>query len=156
MLDSATETELKHLVAARHIERLLFDYAYHLDLNHPDEMSALFVGDCEVSYAPNFGASGLAAYQKTLDGIGSYFQGTSHHVSNIAIDFVSDQEATVRSVVLALHRYTRERPDGWLFGQYHDIVVHVDGRWKFKRRELRTTLATAYHVKTANPIGRAQ
>ncbi|HEY1586095.1 MAG TPA: nuclear transport factor 2 family protein, partial [Polyangia bacterium] len=110
---------------------------------------------CEVSYAPNFGAKGLTEYRKTLEGIGSYFAATSHHVSNIAVDFVGDEEAHVRSVVLAVHRYTRERPDGWLFGQYHDVVVKQEGRWKFKRRELRTTMAAAYHVKTANPIGRA-
>ena len=108
----------------------------------------------EVSYAPNFGAKGMAEYKKTLEGIGTFFAGTSHHVSNISVDFVSDDEANVRSVVLAVHRYTRERPDGWLFGQYHDVVVQVGGQWKFKRRELRTTMATAYHVKTSNPIGR--
>ena len=120
------------------------------------EMTALFVDDCEVSYAPNFGAKGKAAYAETLGGIGPYFAATTHHVSNVCVDFFSKTEAHVRSVVLALHRYRKERPDGWLFGQYHDIVVKVEGRWKFKRRELRTTMTTDYHVKTFNPIGRAE
>ena len=91
-----------------------------------------------------------------LDGIGTFFRGTSHHNSNIVIDFVSDTEANVRSVVLAIHRYTRERPDGILYGQYFDTVVKTADGWKFKRRELRTTMTTDYHVKASNPIGRAE
>ena len=138
------------------IERMIFDYSYHLDMNHPDALAALFVEDCAVSYAPNFGAEGMEAYKKTLEGIGSYFVGTSHHNSNIVVDFVSPTEARVRSIVIALHRYRKERPDGYLYGQYHDVVVKADGRWKFKRRELRTTLTADYHVKTFNPIGRAE
>ncbi len=156
MADAASETLLARLLAEREIERLLFDYAYHLDMNHPEEMSRLFIDDCEVSYAPNFGAKGLAAYKETLNGIGTYFKGTSHHVSNIVIDFISDTEATVRAAVLAVHRYTRERPDGVLYGQYHDVVVKDGGKWKFKRRDLRTTMTTSYHVKAFNPIGRAE
>ena len=148
--------ETQQLVERGAIERMIFDYSYHLDMNHPDELAALFVDDCEVSYAPNFGAKGMEAYKKTLEGIGSYFTATSHHNSNIAVDFVSPTEANVRSIVIALHRYRKERPDGWLFGQYHDTVVKVDGRWKFKRRELRATMTTDYHVKAFNPIGRAE
>jgi hypothetical protein len=140
----------------RLIERLCFDYSYHLDMNQPNEMAELFVDECAVSYAPNFGATGKESYKKTLDGIGTFFRGTSHHNTNISIDFVSATEARVRSVVLAVHRYTKERPDGILYGQYFDTVVKVDGSWKFKRRELRTTLATDYHVRQFNPIGRAQ
>jgi hypothetical protein len=139
----------------RLIERLLYDYSYHLDMNQPQQMAQLFVADCEVSYAPNFGASGIEAYEKTLDGIGTFFRNTSHHNTNICIDFISDTEARVRSVVLAVHRYTKERPDGILYGQYFDVVVKVDGCWKFRRRELRTTMATDYHVRQSNPIGRA-
>jgi hypothetical protein len=146
--------DLGKLLEERAIARLLYDYSYALDMNRPGEMAALFVNDCKVSYAPNFGAEGMAAYEKTLEGIGTFFRATSHHNSNICIDFTSNTEADVRSVVLAIHRYTRERPDGILYGQYVDKVVKVDGRWKFKARELRTTLATDYHVKQSNPIGR--
>jgi len=148
--------DLEKLLESRRIERLLYDYSFHLDMNHPAELADLFVDDCEVSYAPNFGAKGKAAYAETLGGIGPYFAATTHHVTNICVDFVSKTEAHVRSVVLALHRYRKERPDGWLFGQYHDIVVKDGDRWRFKRRELRTTMTTDYHVKAFNPIGRAE
>ena len=144
------------MIEQRAIERMMFDYSYHLDMKHPEQLAGLFVEDCEVSYAPNFGAKGMDAYKKTLEGIGSYFKGTSHHNSNIVVDFVSDTEANVRSVVLAIHRYTKERPDGILYGQYFDVVVKDGGQWKFKRRELRTSKATDYHVRASNPIGRAE
>ena len=147
---------IQQLIEKTAIERMIFDYSYHLDMNYPDKLAALFVEDCEVSYAPNFGATGMEAYKKTLEGIGSYFAGTSHHNSNIVVDFVSSTEAGVRSIVIALHRYRKERPDGYLYGQYFDTVVKVGGTWKFKRRELRTTLAVDYHVKASNPIGRAE
>jgi hypothetical protein len=125
-------------------------------MNQPEKMVELFVDDCEVSYAPNFGAKGIEAYKLTLDGIGTFFKGTSHHVSGVVIDWVNDSEANVRAILLAIHRYTRERPDGILYGQYHDVVVKQDGQWKFKTRVLKTTMTTDYHVKTSNPIGRAE
>ncbi|CAM3993004.1 SnoaL-like domain-containing protein [Novosphingobium lubricantis] len=147
---------LDRIVEERAIERMMYDYSYYLDMNQPEQMATLFVYDCEVSYAPNFGAVGMEAYKQTLDGIGTFFRGTSHHNSNITIDFVSETEADVRSIVLAVHRYTKERPDGILYGQYFDRVVKTDGQWKFKRRELRTTMTTDYHVRASNPIGRAE
>ena len=146
---------LARLLDERAIERIIYDYAYYLDMNMPEDMAALFIDDCAVSYAPNFGAEGIAAYKQTLDGIGTFFTGTTHHVSNVCVDFIDDVSAEVRAVVMAIHRYTKERPDGFLYGQYHDIVVKVDGAWKFKTRILKTTMTTDYHVRAFNPIGRA-
>lgn len=154
--DQVSMTDIEKVVEQRAIERMLFEYSYALDRNEPATLAALFVEDCEVSYAPNFGATGMEAYKKTLEGIGTFFKGTSHHNSNIVVDFVNPLEAHVRSVVLAVHRYQKERPDGILYGQYFDTVVKRDGEWKFKRRELRTTMTTDYHVRAFNPIGRAE
>lgn len=153
---TAALNELEQLFEQRAIERMMFAYSYALDMNQPEILADLFVDDCEVSYAPNFGATGMEAYKKTLEGIGTFFKGTSHHNSNITVDFVGPAEAEVRSIVLAIHRYQRERPDGILYGQYFDTVVKRDGQWKFKRRELRTTMTTDYHVRAFNPIGRAE
>ncbi|HNW19170.1 MAG TPA: nuclear transport factor 2 family protein [Sphingorhabdus lacus] len=149
-----TMTTTDRLLEEKAIERIVHDYAYFLDMNQPEKMAELFVDDCEVSYAPNFGASGIEAYKQTLDGIGTFFMATSHHVSGVVIDWVSETEANVRAMVLAIHRYTKERPDGILYGQYHDVVVKLDGQWKFRTRILKTTMTTDYHVRAFNPIGR--
>ncbi len=150
------EAALARVLDEKAIERIIHDYAYFLDMNQPEKMVELFVDDCEVSYAPNFGASGIEAYTQTLDGIGTFFKGTSHHVSGVVVDWVSETEANVRAILMAIHRYTRERPDGILYGQYHDVVVKQDGQWKFKTRILKTTMTSDYHVKASNPIGRAE
>lgn len=154
-MSEAEMSALDRIVEERAIERMMYEYSYSLDMNDPATLAALFVDDCEVSYAPRFGAKGMEAYKQTLEGIGSFFKATSHHNSNIVIDFVSPTEANVRSIVLAIHRYQKEQPDGWLFGQYFDTVVKDGGQWKFKRRELRTDFTIDYHVRAANPIGRA-
>lgn len=148
--------EMTKFIEERAIKRIIFDYAYYLDMNMPEKMIELFVDDCEVSYAPNFGATGIENYAKTLDGIGTFFRATSHHVSNIVIDWVNESEVTLRAAVLAIHRYTKERPDGVLYGQYHDVIVKRDGQWKFKQRILKTVMTTDYHVKASNPIGRVE
>jgi ketosteroid isomerase-like protein len=150
-----TETRLQQLIDADEIRRAIYDYAYRLDMNHPDELASLFVEDCEVVYGPNFGAEGIEAYRRTLDGIGEFFEATSHHVSNIVIEFNGEDEATVRSVLYAWHRYRKDRPDGHVWGQYHDVMVRVDGEWRFKRRELRAAGTKDFHVKQQIPLGRA-
>jgi hypothetical protein len=155
MSDTPSAQAIQRLIDTEDIRRLIFDYGFHIDMNHPAEMVDLFVEDCEVVYGPNFGAVGKAAYAKTLEGIGSYFVGTSHHVSNVVVDFVGADEAKVRSVLYAWHRYTRERPDSHVYGQYHDVVVRVNGAWKFKRRELRVAGHQDFHVKESLAIGRA-
>jgi ketosteroid isomerase-like protein len=155
MAFETSDTRLQQMIDAEEIRRVIFEYAFHLDMNHPDELAALFVDDCEVIYGPNFGAEGIEAYKKTLDGIGEFFEATSHHVSNIVVDFVSEDEAQVRSVLYAFHRYTRDRPDSHVWGQYHDVMVRADGQWRFKRRELRAAATKDFHVKQQVPLGRA-
>ena len=146
---------VQRLIDSEDIRKLIFDYGFHLDMNHPAEMTDLFVEDCEVIYGPNFGAKGKTAYAKTLEGIGTYFVCTSHQVSNVVVDFQSADEAHVRSVLYAWHRYTRERPDSHVYGQYHDVVVRTGAGWKFKRRELRVAGHQDFHVKESVMIGRA-
>lgn len=153
--ESKSNKDVQQLIKAEEVRRLLFDYAFCLDMNHTKELAELFCEDCEVIYGPGFGAEGREAYAKTLEGVGSFFKATSHHVSNITIDFVSDDEVNVRSVVYAWHRYNRDMPDSHLWGQYHDVIVREsDGQWRFKRRELRTTGEKDFHVKKTLPIGR--
>ena len=155
MPDARETTDIQRLIDASAIDRLIFDYAYYLDMNLPQQLIGLFVEDCEVTYGPNFRAKGHEAYARTLDGIGTYFKGTSHHVSNIVHDFKDTDEVHARSVLYAWHRYIRKRPDSHVYGQYHDVIVRVGGRWKFKRRELRVTGHTHFHVKDSIAIGRA-
>jgi hypothetical protein len=155
----STQTDLpvlEQLVIKQQIQELLFNYAFFLDMNQPDDLAALFTEDCEVIYAPNFGAHGRAEYRKTLEGIGTFFAATSHHVSNLCVYVDTADEARARSVLYAWHRYNRDRPDGHMWGQYHDELVKVDGTWQFKRRELRVAGVKDFHVKDNIMIGRRE
>lgn len=151
---------VQRLVDEADIQRVLFDYAFHLDGNRPDELIKNFVEDLHVSYGGEHGAKGKAAYLETLandkTGVGAFFAGTSHHVSNVVIDFVDEDSANVRSVLYAWHKYNRERADGIVMGQYHDQFVRTPEGWKIKRRELKHAGTETYHAKAAqlNPIPR--
>ncbi|HEY5856629.1 MAG TPA: nuclear transport factor 2 family protein [Aldersonia sp.] len=154
---AVTERSLAELVETSKVEKVLFDYAYYLDMNMPDELAQLFTEDCYVAYGPTFGAEGRQAYRETLDGIGTFFTATSHHVSNVVLEFGDDMRTVrCRSVLYAWHAYTKEgRKDGHFFGQYHDELVHDDEHgWRFTHRELRAAGTVDFHVKQQIPIGR--
>jgi 3-phenylpropionate/cinnamic acid dioxygenase small subunit len=151
---------VQSLVDRDEIACVLYDYANYLDLNETDKLLELFTSDCHIAYGPDHGADGVEAYRETLQspkfGVGAFFAGTCHHVSNVVIDFVDDDTATVRSVLYAWHKYNRERPDGVVMGQYHDIVVRTPEGWRIKRRELKHAGTESYHAKgdALNPIPR--
>jgi 3-phenylpropionate/cinnamic acid dioxygenase small subunit len=142
---------VQRLVDEADIQRVLYQYAHFLDHNDIDGLTALFTDDCHIAYGPNHGADGIEAYKQTLTdekfGVGAFFAGTSHHVSNVVIDFIGENEANVRSQLYAWHRYNRERPDGVVMGQYHDVVVRTGEGWRIKRRELKQTGTESYHAK---------
>jgi ketosteroid isomerase-like protein len=151
---------VQRLIDKDEIARVLFDYANFLDLNDTKRVTALFTPDCYIAYGQDHGADGIEAYRETLEsdkfGVGAFFAGTSHHVSNVVIDFADDDTANVRSVLYAWHKYNRQRPDGVLMGQYHDVIVRTPDGWKIKRRELKTVGTENYHAKgdALNPIPR--
>lgn len=132
------------------IKTVLYDYGFYLDMNMTKELADLFTDDCYIAYGPGFGADGIAAYRDTLEGVGTFFNATSHHVSNVVIVLEDDDTATVRSVLYAWHRYNRDRPDGYVLGQYHDTMVRTEDGWKFKRRELKHAGTVDFHTKPAN------
>ena len=142
------------------ISRVLYDYTYYLDLNETDKLLELFTPDCHIAYGPEHGATGIEAYRETLQsekfGVGAFFAGTSHHVSNVVIDFTDADTAAVRSVLYAWHKYNRDRPEGVVMGQYHDILVRTPEGWRIKRRELKHAGTENYHAKgdALNPIPR--
>lgn len=151
---------VQRLVDQDEIHRVLYDYGFHLDAADPEKMLTLFTPDAKVSYGPRHGGAGADDYLHTLandkTGIAAFFAGTSHHVSNVVIDFIDADRANVRSVVYAYHKYNRERSDGIVYGQYHDEFVRTSDGWKIKNRELKHTGIENYHQKgdALNPAPR--
>lgn len=119
------------------ITRLLHRYCAMLDRMDLEVVPELFTEDCVVVYGPeermqSRGAASLASSLRRL----WRFARTSHHLSNVEIDFDGPDAARGRSYVLAWH----QEPEGssrTLYAQYHDRFVRTPAGWRIaERRQL--------------------
>ncbi len=118
------------------IERLLVSYCQHLDRMDLDSLARLFTEDCFVDYGddPRLQSKGAECLARSLERMWRWTR-TSHHLSNILVDFVDRDTARCSSYVHAWH----ERADGTsatILGQYHDLVMRHPGRWLIHRRRM--------------------
>jgi hypothetical protein len=108
---------VQRLADEEEIRRVLFDYANFLDLNETSSLVKLFTEDCHIAYGQNHGADGIAAYQQTLEdekfGVGAFFAGTSHHVSNVVVDFTDEDTTTSWSEPTTAGRSSGVSSRGW-------------------------------------------
>jgi 3-hydroxyacyl-CoA dehydrogenase len=119
------------------IMRLLYRYCAMLDSMELELVTELFTRDCVVIYGPDermqsHGADDLAISLRRL----ARFARTSHHLSNVELDFEGQDAARGRSYVIAWHQH----PDGrmqTLYAEYHDHFVRTDRGWRIaERRQL--------------------
>jgi uncharacterized protein (TIGR02246 family) len=134
------------------IEDLLADYAYGVDANDLDLLVDLFTEDCVVEYGRGFGAKGQARLRDMMGGIPTFFAATTHLISNIVVRFDSDDEARVRAVVHAWHRYTDGRPDAIWLGYYADTVVRTETGWRIRTLQMQTTGSIDHHLPASRQI----
>ena len=118
------------------IADLLVRYCVALDHMALDELAALFTPECRVAYGPDerLQSNGRTALAKSLERMWRWSR-TSHHLSNVLIEFDGADTATAISYVLAWH----ERADGstaTVLGQYRDRIVRLDGRWLIDERRM--------------------
>ena len=130
--------ELKKLefLDRQEITDLLFEYCGALDCMDLPRLSALFTHDCEVDYGPDelLQCRGAAELEKSLERMWRWSR-TSHHLSNVQINFCGENEAVGRSYVYAWH----ERADGTIatiLGQYHDRFVREPRGWRIAKRRM--------------------
>jgi 3-phenylpropionate/cinnamic acid dioxygenase small subunit len=129
-------TDRHRLADQQEIADLLSEYCRALDLMDLAAIAAVFTPDCRVEYGPeerlqSRGAQGVA---KSLERMWRWAR-TSHHLSNIQIDFEGPERARSVSYVLAWH----ERPDGssaTVMGQYHDRLLRGPGGWRIEERRM--------------------
>ena len=145
---------LRQLLDRQEITAVMAAYARWADLNRPERQAATFVEDCRVSYHPGDWIAGRAALTERLcTALAGYAQ-TSHHVSNIEIDFEGPDTAAAQSAVIAWHR----RHDGseWtLYGRYVDRWTRTEAGWRLAERELRAAGAVGRDDRQLPPLGRA-
>ncbi|MGI9031630.1 MAG: nuclear transport factor 2 family protein [Ilumatobacteraceae bacterium] len=66
------------------------------------------------------------------------FDATQHLIGNISVDFTGPDDATAVSYLRAFHRYTTDRPDLVLWGEYHDRWVRAADGWRIAERRVLT------------------
>ncbi len=131
-----TEATNRELIDRQAITDVLVEYCCALDRMDLPRLAALFTDDCVVEYGsePALQSWGAASLEKSLRRMWRW-QRTSHHLSNVQIEFTTSDEARAGSYVYAWH----ERPDGstaTIFGQYMDRFVRIDNRWRIAERRM--------------------
>jgi SnoaL-like domain len=158
-----TETpQLRELIDRQQIADLLHAYCREVDLCHPAGITALFNADAVGDYGPRLG--GVMRGQDELLAFFSgltMFTGTSHHLSNIMIEFDGPDGASSVSSLFAWHRFPGDAPDAYLHAQYHDRLVRTPSGWRIAERVLRMVGQTGFDALLAgesdggwNTIGR--
>jgi L-gulonate 3-dehydrogenase len=116
------------------ITGLLHRYCAMLDAMELELVRELFTDDCVVIYGPDermqsHGAAQLATSLRRL----WRFARTSHHLSNVELEFDGADAAHARSYVLAWH----QQPDGdsrTLYAEYHDRFIRTPAGWRIAER----------------------
>jgi hypothetical protein len=151
------DVALRRLLDRQEIVDLVHAYCRNVDLVRPAEIAALFTDDCVVDYGPGLGepTRGAAELEERLGRGLPRFAATSHHVSNIQVDFdESGDTATGCTYLYAWHRYPGgSAPDAHLWAQYHDRFVRTPAGWRIAERTLKVAGQEAFDVDWY-PIGR--
>ena len=138
------------------IADLIHAYCLHFDQNEPEAVAALFTADARVDYGPELepilGAAQIAP--RIAVGLSEIFAATSHHVSNIRIEFEDADRASSVSYLYAWHRYRDGSPDGELWGRYHHRFERTEAGWRIAELVLRAAGTRDFHRATMHPIGR--
>ena len=148
------DERLRQLCDTLEITRVLNEYCAALDRMDLPRLCALFTEDCLVEYGPEewLQSRGAANLENSLARMWRWAR-TSHHLSNVQVEFTGDGEARVQSYVQAWH----ERPDGssaTIFGQYHDRFVRQDAGWRIAERRMLMNGSDSGFAVNINPLER--
>ena len=120
------------------IHQLLGRYGHLIDGRRWDEFALLFTADASIDYI-----GGTGRVERTgRDAITAWFRDVgdqhppAHHVTNIVVDDRADREGPVDVHSKFIAPFTRSEhvPKRLYGGDYHDVVVRVDGRWRFAHK----------------------
>jgi hypothetical protein len=150
------ERLVQELADRQAIADLIHAYCFHFDNNEPEAVAALFTEDAVVDYGPEAATIvGAAAIATTIAvGLEQTFLATSHHVSNIRIDFDTAERARSISYLYAWHRYVDGSPDGELWGRYRHSFVCLEAGWRISALLLEAAGMVNFHRTRMHPIGR--
>lgn len=144
---------LRQLLDRQEIAAVMAAYTRCADLNQPERQASVFTEDCRVRYHPADWIIGRAALTEKLRTALAGYTSTSHHVTNIEIDFEGPDSATAQSAVIAWHR-RRDGSEWTLYGRYVDRWTRTEQGWRLAERELRAAGAVGRDESQLPPLGR--
>ncbi len=149
---------LQGLLDKSAIADVIHAYCLHFDRADAEAVAALFTDDAVVDYGPDVPTmSGLDEIKPMVaKGLADLFAASSHHVSNIMIQFEGPDQATSICYLYAWTRYQKGNRDGELWGQYYQEFRRTAGGWKIAKLVLRAAGTDGFHRETMHPIGRRQ
>lgn len=126
------------------ITDVLHAYARAIDDNRPADVAALFTEDVVLDYGGDYtNLVGRPLAQKFFaGGTSRLYKRSAHHVSNVEIEFTSDDAANSIAYVNAWHEFNQEAfdvdmPNAWIYGRYIDELVRQDDAWLIAKRTFR-------------------
>lgn len=150
----AVQKLIDHIEISDQLKR----YCLYFDSNDVDGLRQLFTEDAQVDYGPEVPLIvGLDAIINSISkGLTSTFVATSHHLSNIIIDFEDEDHACASSYVYAWHSYYSKPEIGYLWGQYSHTLRRVASTWKIATLQLRAVATQDFHRETMHPVVRGK
>ncbi len=115
----------------------MFRYARATDWFEPENHRDVFAKACVFASPHSGDIHGVDAVVDWMSRVLAQFEATQHLISNIAVTFTSETDATAISYVRAWHRFLdRSKPDMILWGEYHDRWELIDGTWRIRERRV--------------------
>lgn len=149
------EATVRELVDRQAITGLIHGYCERFDRNDPEGVAELFTPDAIVDYnpdTPNITGAELAG--TIAIGLRDTFVATSHHVSNVTIEFEGSDTARSLCYVDAWHRYRNGAPDGYLWGRYLNRYRRTGAGWRITSLLLQAAGTIDFHRERMHGIGR--
>ena len=149
------EATVRELVDRQAIAGLIHSYCECFDRNDPKGVAELFTPDAIVDYnpdTPNITGAELAG--TIAIGLRDTFAATSHHVSNVTIEFEGSDTARSLCYVDAWHRYRSGAPDSYLWGRYVNRYRRTGAGWRITSLLLQAAGTIDFHRERMHGIGR--
>lgn len=141
------------------IEQVVYDFARYCDDLDFEGVALLFHDDCRWDYGPGAGpvvegrehveAFVREAFSNSLEETGSEgvkvrIRKTSHHVSQVAVNFDGPDHAYVESYVFTWHEMSDGGP-GLVWGRWHDQLRRTAVGWKISDRRMILSAVDNYY-----------
>lgn len=150
------QREVRELISRHEIADQIHRYCYFFDSSNVSGLRTLFTEDASVDYGPEMGPlSGIEEIMNSISrGLRNTFVATSHHISNILVEFTGVSEAEAKSYVYAWHKYQNKPEIGYLWGQYSHNFRRERGEWKISQLKLRAVAVQDFHRSTMHLVER--